>query len=511
MQSHVAGFVIAVSHLLPAGKSLALLVSGLAWQQSEKARSISTSVRTPPVCIIDDEEDDIFEPAKVFRRRQGIKKEDGHEFNATNAGGECPCRIFICSRTHAQLSQLVKTLKSTVYAPSMAVLGSRDQLCINPSVMRSQAKNEDCSKLVGGGNKGGCSFLQSANVLASHSSMRVVWDIEDIVKKGHEFHACPYFTAHHIAQRADVVFCPYNFLIDKLIREAAGIELKNNIVIFDEAHNIEDQCREAASFVVTTSLVTLAINMLLICQKFPNCPAEASSLHVALDKVCSWVHVREQKMGRDPAGGHILEYVAETVPAQFTEMGLTNEVVKELVSKSCTLKEWHKEVIELSEVRTTYRWVCPDDGKVHSNVPAFSSCIRTVDMILLVAGYAHESASDYAISMQRKSSEAESIVNLWCLNPAVAFKDLQEQCRSVVLVSGAARNYHVVTKAADALFVFQVLSLQWIHFLLSSTAIFLFDSKHLTSSTAHGKSCVTTCLNSTFRSKDQTQRFCTNA
>jgi Fanconi anemia group J protein len=440
VQSHDAGHIIAVSHLLPSGKSLALLVSALAWQQSEKARSISNSVRTPstssPVCIIDDEEDDVFEPAKVFRRHQGIKKEHGHELNATNAGGECPCRIFICSRTHAQLSQLVKSLKSTVYAPSMAVLGSRDQMCINPTVMRSQTKNEDCSKLVGGGNKRGCSFFQSANILASHSSMRVAWDIEDIVSKGHEFHACPYFTAHLIAQRADVVFCPYNFLIDKLIREAAGIQLMKNIVIFDEAHNIEDQCREAASFVVTSSLVTLAINMILICQKFPNCPAEASSLHVALDQVRSWVHVRAQEMRRDPAGGHILEYVAETVPAQFTEMGLTNVVVKELVSKSCTLKEWHKEVIELSEARTTYRWVCPDDGKVHSVVPAFSSCIRTVDMILLVAGYAHESASDYAISMQRKSSEAECVVNLWCLNPAVAFKDLREQCRSVVLVSG---------------------------------------------------------------------------
>jgi len=451
------GHFIAVSHLSPAGKSLALLVSAVAWQQCEKARRTSTkSVRTPstssPVCIIDDGDDDIFEPEKVFKRHRTIKKEGSCELKATEASEESPCRIFICSRTHAQLSQLVKTLKSTVYAPSMAVLGSRDQMCIHPAVMRSQTKNEDCSKLIGGVDKRGCGFFQSATILASHPSMRGVWDIEDIVTKGQEFHACPYFTAHHIAQRADVVFCPYNFLIDKLIREAAGIELKNNIIIFDEAHNIEDQCREAASFAVTTSLLTLAIDMMRICQMFPNCPAEASTLHVALANVCSWVQVREQTIRSDPAGAHSLEYVAETVPAQFTEMGLTHAVVKELVSKSCTLKEWHREVIELSESRTTFRWVCPDDGKAHTVVPAFSSCIRTVDMILLVAGYAHDSGSDYAISMQRKSSGAEYVVNMWCLNPAVAFKDLQEQCRSVVLVSGAPSNYNSVTKAAVALY-----------------------------------------------------------
>ena len=31
------------------------------------------------------------------------------------------------------------------------------------------------------------------------------------------------------------------------------IELENQVVIFDEAHNMEDAAREAASFAVTTS------------------------------------------------------------------------------------------------------------------------------------------------------------------------------------------------------------------------------------------------------------------
>jgi Rad3-related DNA helicase len=60
-------------------------------------------------------------------------------------------------------------------------------------------------------------------------------------------------------------------------------------------------------------------------------------------------------------------------------------------------------------------------------------------MILLVTGYAHEFEIDYAICLQQKPMDTEVKVHIWCLNPGVAFKDLREQCRSVVLTSGALR------------------------------------------------------------------------
>ena len=46
---------------------------------------------------------------------------------------------------------------------------------------------------------------------------------------------------------ANLVLCPYNYIIDPSIRDAMEIELTNSIIIFDEAHNIEDVCREAGS------------------------------------------------------------------------------------------------------------------------------------------------------------------------------------------------------------------------------------------------------------------------
>jgi Fanconi anemia group J protein len=418
------------------------------------------------------QDDDVFEPDKKFYVKRCVEKKAAEKFappgikvpsasfvsnihshvdpngNPSDINEESLSRIFICSRTHTQLSQLVQVLKSTKYTPSMAVLGSREQMCIHPSVVISKTKIEDCSKLIGGGNTRGCSFYQASNFMANHPSMRAVWDIEDIVTKGHQFRACPYFTAKDIAQRAEVVFCPYNFLIDKLTRESSGIKLKNNIVIFDEAHNLEDQCREVASFTLTASLINAIVATMEVCQSFPNCPPEAEDLKVAFSQIPHWIQVCEKRLSYEGSGDKILEFMAELVPSQFEQMGFSWTIVKALTIKASQLKDWHEKVIELCEAPGAFRWECPTDGTIHSFVPSFTGSMRAVDMILLVMAWAHEFKVDYAICLLQTPKDAEVKVNIWCLNPGVAFKDLHEQCRSVVLISGAL--YMFAFKAAPA-------------------------------------------------------------
>jgi regulator of telomere elongation helicase 1 len=47
---------------------------------------------------------------------------------------------------------------------------------------------------------------------------------------------------------ADVIFMPYNYLIDEKIRENFEINYKNSVVIFDEAHNIASLAEDVSSF-----------------------------------------------------------------------------------------------------------------------------------------------------------------------------------------------------------------------------------------------------------------------
>jgi hypothetical protein len=52
---------------------------------------------------------------------------------------------------------------------------------------------------------------------------------------------------------ADILFVPYNYLIDPIARKAIGISLENAVLIFDEAHNVESVASEAASYAVTSN------------------------------------------------------------------------------------------------------------------------------------------------------------------------------------------------------------------------------------------------------------------
>ena len=60
-------------------------------------------------------------------------------------------KILYASRTHTQLSQTVKELKATVYNPTVSVLASREQLCIDKHVMEVEsnaAKTAVCRQKV---------------------------------------------------------------------------------------------------------------------------------------------------------------------------------------------------------------------------------------------------------------------------------------------------------------------------------------------------------------------------
>ena len=58
---------------------------------------------------------------------------------------------------------------------------------------------------------------------------------------------CPYYVSRALVASADLVFCPYNYLLDPTIRGSMNLSLKDAVVVLDEAHNVEDTLRDAGS------------------------------------------------------------------------------------------------------------------------------------------------------------------------------------------------------------------------------------------------------------------------
>jgi regulator of telomere elongation helicase 1 len=55
------------------------------------------------------------------------------------------------------------------------------------------------------------------------------------------------------AKAADIIFMPYNYLIDPDMRSRLKIEMRNKIILIDEAHNIAKSAESAYSHKITTN------------------------------------------------------------------------------------------------------------------------------------------------------------------------------------------------------------------------------------------------------------------
>ncbi|KAG2458714.1 FANCJ protein, partial [Polypterus senegalus] len=226
------------------GKSLALLCSALAWQQAQYGKIPSS----PCSCCQCN-----FEKVKE-------KDEDSYEGKRPQVP-----KIFFGTRTHKQIAQITRELRRTTYSSvRMSILSSRDHTCVHPHVLAGGNRNEKCRELLESKDGISCRHYHSVHKMRDQNSLQWVhglhqaWDIEELVKLGKRLRACAYFAARELMQEADIVFCPYNYLLDPQIRECMDIKLTNQIVVLDEAHNIEDCARDSASYTTTLTQLLLA-------------------------------------------------------------------------------------------------------------------------------------------------------------------------------------------------------------------------------------------------------------
>lgn len=183
---------------------------------------------------------------------------DSDELNSKGSSRKPIPRIFFGTRTHTQVTQVIRELRKTVYRPPLCILASRREYCVNEPVQKQAGRDDACKRLVA---EQACVWYQSAGQLATHTELQEsAWDIEELTTLGRRIHGCPYYASHELYQQAKLILCPYSFLVDPIVRAARGIDLKGDIIILDEAHNIENYAREAASFSVDVAAIRHAID-----------------------------------------------------------------------------------------------------------------------------------------------------------------------------------------------------------------------------------------------------------
>ncbi|OEL34579.1 putative ATP-dependent DNA helicase DDX11 [Dichanthelium oligosanthes] len=197
-------------------------------------------------------------------------------------------KVYFTSRTHSQLSQFVGELKRTEFSGKIRTvcLGSRKNLCINKDVLKLGSanrinerclelqKNKKSSKVKVEDDKRkarqaksscGCPMLRNRSLqkeFRSEVSNQGALDIEDLAHIGKTIGTCPYYGSRDMVRSADLVVLPYQSLLLKSARESLGLNLKNSVVIIDEAHNLADSLTNMYNSKITSSQLKAVLSHL---------------------------------------------------------------------------------------------------------------------------------------------------------------------------------------------------------------------------------------------------------
>ncbi|CAA7049687.1 unnamed protein product [Microthlaspi erraticum] len=128
------------------GKSLSLLCSVLAWQQNYKSRllkgNLSHSKPAPEAAT-----DPLNHGGGFIPETQPSDTPLPSNAEATKKRAKIPT-IYYASRTHSQITQVIREYRKTGYRVPMAVLASRKHYCTNRHVHGKDNVDEECRLLL---------------------------------------------------------------------------------------------------------------------------------------------------------------------------------------------------------------------------------------------------------------------------------------------------------------------------------------------------------------------------
>lgn len=208
-------------------------------------------------------------------------------------------RIIYLTRTHNQMGQVAKEIRRINNSKGLTldciVRGSRRWLCLVPEIRKCK-KQEAIKKCIAGLHpvkikesriteymneneiKPDTFFEEDSEekkrLVCKNTGIPIelpvrvpikvptVADIDALVQFGKENRICPYFLSKLLARHRKIIISAYNYLF------ISDLPIWKNILVFDEAHNIEKVCKEAYTFIINEVGIEEAIQELSFCAGF---------------------------------------------------------------------------------------------------------------------------------------------------------------------------------------------------------------------------------------------------
>lgn len=373
-------------------------------------------------------------------------------------------------------------------------LSARRNMCVHPDVSKEgdrERVDEMCRQLTAPWvreTKQGesrpqrtCIHYERYEKALSHQSQLLqtgIYTIEDLREKGldDQFGWCPYFTARRLLQAASVLVLNYQYILDPKVSMASqlggtpvmpgagrgvhinGEKKEPSIVVFDEAHNIDDVCIESMS---------VRLNR----QRLDQATGNLTRLNTEIDRVKRLDANRLQDEYRRlvqglQAAGQVDAHVAERLQSPVLPEDLVNEAIpgnirraEHFVALLRRLVNFMKRYLHveraqcegpLSLVHKIEEEVEVDSKSLKfcherlrsllntlkvSNLDEFTPITKVADFVTLLGTY----SQGFTVIVD-PYPEAEGIYDpmllLSCLDASLAIRPVLKRYQSVVLTSG---------------------------------------------------------------------------
>ncbi|KAF9069624.1 hypothetical protein BDP27DRAFT_1325090 [Rhodocollybia butyracea] len=198
-------------------------------------------------------------------------------------------KLIYCSRTVPEIEKALAELKRLMaYRISCAEteeekekersftglgLTSRKNLCIHPEVSKEKkgkvvdarcrdlTNSATCEK--GRADPGSvdlCDWHENLGKLEPGNLVpQGIMTLADVLQHGRDNTTCPYFTVRRMLPFVDIIIYSFHYLLDPKVAEQVSKEMsKDAIVVFDEAHNIDNVCIESLSIDLTRPMLDSA-------------------------------------------------------------------------------------------------------------------------------------------------------------------------------------------------------------------------------------------------------------
>ncbi|OLL22703.1 DNA repair helicase rad15 [Neolecta irregularis DAH-3] len=391
-------------------------------------------------------------------------------------------KLVYCSRTMSEIEKALVELKNLMAFRARELrkvedfrglgLTSRKNLCLHPSIKNEKkgtVVDARCRSLTArfvkdkkraGEDVELCDFHENLENLESHDLIPYgVYTFDGLLKYGVENKQCPYFTARRMMPYCNVIIYSYHYLLDPKIAERVSKELsKDCIVVFDEAHNIDNVCIESLSIDLTDdSLRRAGRGVSSLCKRIDEMKQnDAVKLQNEYQKLVDGLRAADEAREEDSFMANPAlpdDLLKEAVPGsirraehfvaflnRFVEYLKTRMKVRHVIAETPASFLQHLKDLcfiekkplrfcaeRLTSLVRTLELSQIEDYQALQEVATFATLVATYDkgFLLILEPYESENAT-----------VPNPVFHLTCLDASIAIKPVFERFSSVVITSG---------------------------------------------------------------------------